>query len=81
VSAPDQIIIMLTSAVDGVDHAVTDEEMGAGRASGTYVALCGARVPAASLTAPPAQSCPPCAVILRARATLGESGTPTWWRR
>lgn len=65
--------VWLTSA-EGVDHAVTDDEIAAGRVLGRYVALCGATVVAASMSAPPGLRCPRCVVFLRARATLRELG-------
>ncbi len=44
-----------------VEHLMTDESAMAHRHSGSYLALCGVRVLAASLTAPDRGRCPRCA--------------------
>ncbi|APU23875.1 hypothetical protein UA75_29550 [Actinoalloteichus sp. GBA129-24] len=56
----------LTSTEHGVDHAVTDESAQAGRASGEYVAVCGATVLSAPLTCEPLPPCRQCAATVRA---------------
>ncbi|MGI9062907.1 MAG: hypothetical protein ACR2FQ_03675 [Pseudonocardiaceae bacterium] len=53
--------IGVTDARTGRAHRVTDDEAAAGRHSGCYEAICGARVLAASLTAPDRGRCRPCA--------------------
>ncbi len=58
--------VWVTSLDDGVDHAVTDEEMAAGMAhTGEYTTLCDARMFAAPLTCEPLPKCPRCAVFVR----------------
>lgn len=69
------------TAVDGADHAVTDDEMAAGRVHGRYVALCGVRVVAVAMATAPGRRCERCLVFLRARATLRELAAPTRRRR
>ncbi len=53
--------IAITDARTGIDHLVTDAAAARGRSSGRYLAICGARVLAASLTAPAAGTCRCCA--------------------
>ncbi|MCO1577701.1 hypothetical protein M8C13_18255 [Crossiella sp. SN42] len=62
----------VTSRVEAVDHAVTDEDMAAGIADGKgiYRAVCGARVVAALLEEPPHTRCLRCQTYVWARATL-----------
>lgn len=48
-------------------HLVPIEAVALHRRSGRYPALCGADVPAASLTTPPARRCPDCATRARGR--------------
>jgi hypothetical protein len=53
--------VVLTDGVIGVAHRVTRETFAEGcRAGGRYVALCGARVLPARLTAPARVHCPVC---------------------
>lgn len=76
---------------DGMDHAVADEEIAAGRSAGRFMALCGLPVAPAALSTPPGPRCDRCLVFLRARATLRELASPVrqrrlgfcgrWWRR
>ncbi|MGO1049301.1 hypothetical protein [Crossiella sp. CA198] len=65
----------VTSRVEAVDHAVTDEDMTAGIASGTgtYQAVCGGRVVAALLEEPPRPRCLRCQSYVWARATLRDA--------
>lgn len=64
--------IRVTAFHPSVDHAVSDEEMGARdrQSRGEYRALCGTAFLPAPDTRPPGALCPACARILRARATL-----------
>jgi hypothetical protein len=69
----------VTCVVDGLDHAVTDEDMCAGMTEGLgrYAALCDDEVTPAALTAPPGRACPRCAQVLHVRsgrADLDRSG-------
>ena len=51
----------MVDATTGTEHRVTDESVAAGRrAGGCYVAVCGARVLAASLTMPERDQCQSC---------------------
>jgi hypothetical protein len=61
-----------TSSVDGLDHAVTDEDLtnGTGKRAGRYAAVCGHEVLATLMSNPPGTRCPRCVAYLRARATL-----------
>ena len=61
-----------TSSVDGLDHAVTDEEMatGLGKHAGRYAAVCGHELLATLMSSPPGARCPRCVAYVRARATL-----------
>lgn len=60
VTAPPRPIAM-ADATTGTAHLVTDESVAAGRrAGGLYVAVCGARVLAASLTMPERGQCQSC---------------------
>ena len=53
--------IGLADGPTGIEHCVTDETFATGRSAGNgYVALCGARVLPASLTAPARFHCPTC---------------------
>lgn len=61
-------LVALTDVYTGAAHLVTDEAMAAGRrAAGRYVAICGADMLPASLTAPERRICPHCAVLAIAR--------------
>lgn len=59
----------VTCVVDGMDHAVTDEDMCVGMSEGLgrYAALCEDDVTPAALTAPPGRTCPRCADVLQRR--------------
>src|SRR5207248_53665 len=63
-------VVWVTCALDGADHAVTDECMAAGISSdtGLYEAVCGALFVAAPMVYPPCPQCRPC--LLGARATM-----------
>lgn len=52
--------VELVDARSGVRHRVSPEELLAGQALGNYVALCGARLRAASLTDPGRRDCREC---------------------
>jgi len=56
-------VIAITDARTGTDHLVTDAATAMGLSSGRYLAVCGARVLAASLTAPPAGTCRCCMAV------------------
>jgi hypothetical protein len=64
--------IWVTSHYPHVDHAVSDEEMGARdqESRGEFWALCGAEFLAAPDTRPPGRQCAECVRFLCARATL-----------
>ncbi len=55
----------ITSAADGLAHDVEDAEVLAGRTVGRYVAVCGASVVPAALTAEEGRFCRSCAEIRR----------------
>lgn len=65
-------VVWVTCALDGADHAVTDDRMAAGISSdtGLYEALCGARFAAAPMVYPPCPLCRTCLAFLGARATM-----------
>lgn len=53
--------IAFTDGPTGIEHRVTDDAFAVGRrAGGRYIALCGAQVVPASLTAPARSHCPTC---------------------
>ena len=52
--------IAITDARTGTDHLVTDAAAARGRPGGLYLTVCGARMLAASLTAPAAGTCRCC---------------------
>ena len=61
VAAALRCTIAFTDGPTGIEHRVTDEAFAAGRrAGGRYIALCGAQVVPASLTAPARFQCPAC---------------------
>ncbi|GEL27055.1 hypothetical protein PSU4_60090 [Pseudonocardia sulfidoxydans NBRC 16205] len=53
----------MSSVVDGLAHDVEDTEVVAGRSRGRYVAMCGADVAPAALTAPSGRVCRSCAAL------------------
>ncbi len=57
----------ITDARDAIEHLVTDESIAQHRHSGNYLALCGARVLAASLTAPSRRRCGNCVIKVVSR--------------
>ncbi len=73
--------IAITDARTGTDHLVTDAAAARDRSSGRYLAACGARVLAASLTAPAAGTCRFCLTsrcpLERHPLTNTLSGAPT----
>jgi hypothetical protein len=71
-------VVWVTSVVDEIDHALTDEDMSAGMSAGLgrYAAVCGKSVVPAALTAPPGRACPGCAEILRPSASCGAMDAP-----
>ena len=77
--------VWVTSGANGTEHAVTDEQMTAGRAegSGMYVAQCGLRFVAASMVAPPLRRCTDCLLLTSAsthhRAWPPRSGLLARW--
>lgn len=66
---------LVTSAISGETHAVTDADMAAGieAGHGTYRTVCRELVLAAAMTVPPGNVCPTCAAILRRRAKRVQS--------
>jgi hypothetical protein len=68
--------IWVTAHYPRVDHAVSDEEMGARdvESRGEYEALCGEVFLPAPDTVPPGRQCPGCVRFLCARATLATPG-------
>lgn len=80
---PDTRLTWLTCAVDGVDHAITDEAFARARGDGRYPALCEATVWAASLASPPAGRCPTCESALAGSPdrTGERSAARSWPRR
>jgi hypothetical protein len=55
------LTIEITDRCTGVAHRVTDDAFAEGkRDGGSYVAICGAEVLPASLSAPPRSHCPAC---------------------
>lgn len=66
VIAAPQRVVAITDARTGAAQLVNDRAVATGRRAGHYVALCGTRVLAASLTVPPVRSCRRCAAgVLR----------------
>jgi len=60
-AAARRCTIAFTDGPSGVEHRVTDEAFATGRrAGGCYIALCGAQVVPARLTAPARFPCPVC---------------------
>jgi hypothetical protein len=53
--------IRIVDARTSMEHLITDESVAAHRHAGRYLAVCGAQVLAASLTAPQRSRCPACA--------------------
>jgi hypothetical protein len=51
-----------------MEHLITDESVAAHRHAGRYLAVCGAQVLAASLTAPEDRYCRPCLSITTQRS-------------
>jgi hypothetical protein len=52
--------VRIVDARRSMEHLVTDESVVAHRHAGRYLAVCGAQVLAASLTAPQRSRCPEC---------------------
>jgi hypothetical protein len=52
--------IRIVDAQTSMEHLITDESVVAHRHAGRYLAVCGAQVLAASLTAPQRSRCPAC---------------------
>ncbi len=76
--------VLITCAVDGLAHLVSDDALAAGLTAsrGFYVARCGHQVAAAPLISPPGPRCPRC-VLPASRGAVGaprhrQSGR---WRR
>src|SRR5262245_45733910 len=89
-------VTWITALGQGVDHAVTDEEVATRRPEhpGEYQAVCGAAFFPAAMEAASSPPCPACTRFLRARATLssperrlalptrhGRHRRPDWWTR
>lgn len=63
-------LVLVTSIADGrsrMVHLISDAEAAAGRATGGYVAVCGAIVVAGALTMPDGERCRQCATWARRR--------------
>lgn len=89
-------VTWITAFGQGVDHAVTDDEVNARRAEhpGEYRAVCGAAFLPAAMESAPRPPCPACLRFLRTRANLSgpeqrlgsprrrrRHGQPGWWAR
>ncbi|MGH3928375.1 MAG: hypothetical protein ACRDTF_00180 [Pseudonocardiaceae bacterium] len=61
------LAVWVTSGAEGIEHAVTDEQMTAGQTAktGVYNARCGTRVVAAAMVTPPQRRCTHCMILLR----------------
>jgi hypothetical protein len=59
-SAHQHRSIRIVDARTSTEHLITDESVAAHRHVGRYLAVCGAQVLAASLTAPQRSRCPVC---------------------
>ncbi|MGH3938415.1 MAG: hypothetical protein ACRDTG_07225 [Pseudonocardiaceae bacterium] len=59
--------VWVTSGAEGIEHAVTDEQLTAGHTAktGVYSARCGMRVLAAAMVTPPQRRCTHCLILLR----------------
>lgn len=68
-----QLVVWVTSGANGTEHAVTDEQMVAGR-SGVYAAQCGVQVVAASMVSPPLRRCTDCVLLLRPERARHRAG-------
>lgn len=68
-----QLVVWVTSGVDGTEHAVSDEQMVAGR-SGVFAARCGVQVIAASMVSPPLRRCIYCLLLLRPERARHRAG-------
>lgn len=78
---PDARVRLFTTwltSVDGVDHAVTDEDMAAGvnALDGRFPAVCAEIVTAASLLVPPGNRCPRCRAVVAPSDRVGERSIP-----
>ena len=62
VSPPPGHLSEIVNGYDGWAHLVTEEayEQGLQEGTGHYAVLCGLRIPAASMAAPPDHLCQPC---------------------
>jgi hypothetical protein len=71
------LVAWVTSNANGTEHAVTDEQMTAGRTegSGMYVAQCGLRFVTASMVAPALRRCTDC-LLLTTAPTHHRAGPP-----
>jgi hypothetical protein len=67
--------IWLTAYSEPVDHAVTDEDMAAGR--GEYRAVCRAVFLPAAMESPPKPACPACLKALQSHMTVHHTEPPT----
>lgn len=74
--APRTATTPITSAVDELAHDVEDSEVLSGRPHGRYIAMCGAAVVPASLTAPDGRSCRSCAALRCIELTEPEKDRP-----
>lgn len=54
-------VVTMTDARHGARHYLTDDAASAGRGTGRYIAVCGAEILAASISAPDGRACPWCA--------------------
>lgn len=75
------LVAWVTSNADGTEHAVTHEQMAAGRAgrSGVYVAQCGLRFVAAPMVTPALRRCTDCLLLTPARVVPPRDGLLTRW--
>lgn len=75
------LVAWVTSNADGTEHAVTHEQMAAGRAGrcGMYVAQCGLRFVAAPMVTPALRRCTDCLLLTPARVVPPRDGLLTRW--
>jgi len=81
-TVPEQLWLSWMSCLhDGLDHAVTDEELTSGlhRDNGVYQAICGHTVTPQAMISAPGRSCTTCRTTLDAQ--LRPAHKQAWWRR
>lgn len=53
----------MTCCIDGLEHAITDNDLTTGQQRGIYGAVCGHRVASRALICPPGRRCPICLAV------------------